>query len=259
MDAETVIELMSSAPERYNTVRAAMCYRGNGSAINTSREQYLDSELGRRETVGLVGAYQASDPPEPKGLFEWRCRVWYASVSPGTRDDCYRVELELPESIYPGGATHIYTWNGADEVLDRRIDAVSSTDDPKWLRLARDSFWTTYPFDPDGIAGLSFFLDHLDLKIKGVVQKAGREAIRMVGLPVEAWELDPDPLQWGGDEYEILVDKERGVLLHCASQIGGDNIDSFEVEEIYFDESFPKNVFTASEPLPWLTCPSSKT
>ena len=32
------------------------------------------------------------------------------------------------------------------------------------------------------------------------------------------WEWDPDPLSWGADEYEVLVDTERGVLMRCASR-----------------------------------------
>jgi hypothetical protein len=47
-----------------------------------------------------------------------------------------------------------------------------------------------------------------------------------------------DPLSWGADEYEAVVDAERGVLLRCASQLGGRDFDALEVEEIHFDERF---------------------
>ncbi len=64
------------------------------------------------------------------------------------------------------------------------------------------------------------------------------------------WE-DTDPLSWGADEYEVVVDAEHGVLLRCASRLRGEDFDTLEVEEIYFDEQFSDEVFTSREPLPW--------
>ena len=69
---------------------------------------------------------------------------------------------------------------------------------------------------------------------------------RCAGLDVH-----PDPLYWGADEYEVLVDAERGVLLRCASRLAGEDFDALEVEEIHFDERFPEDTFASREPLPW--------
>ena len=157
----------------------------------------------------------------------------------------------MAEEAVSGGGTHVHAWDGAGAVLDRRAGGGPSEGDPHWLQLALDSFWTTYLFDPDGISGLPFFLDELDLRVEGVTQKAGREAIRLVGVLVEEWEHDPEPLRWGAEEYEVLVDAERGVLLRCASRLGGEDFDALEVEEIHFDERFGEDVFTSREPLPW--------
>lgn len=251
MDPETVIRLMCSAPRRYKTVRAALRYRGDGRAIKDARQRYLASELGRLETRAEPEAPPEGGHSEPDGPFGWRCRVWYAGVNPGTRGGRYRVELELPQRVYPGGGTHIYAWDGADTFLDRRTGGGPPQDDPGWLRLARDAFWTTYPFDPDGVSGLPHFLDSLDLRVEGTTLKAGREAVRLVGVPMGEWEFDPEPLWWGADEYEVLADAERGVLLRCASRIEGEDFDALEVEEIFFDESLPEGVYTTPEPLPW--------
>jgi hypothetical protein len=89
--------------------------------------------------------------------------------------------------------------------------------------------------------------------VGGTTVWAGREAVRLVGVPRERWdwEWEADPLSWGADEYEVLVDTERGVLLRCASRLGGEDFDALEVEEIYFDERFGEDVFTSREPLPW--------
>jgi len=58
-------------------------------------------------------------------------------------------------------------------------------------------------------------------------------------------------LQWGADEYEVLVDADRGVLLRTASRLDGGDIDALEVEEIHYDEPFAQAVFESREPLPW--------
>ena len=38
---------------------------------------------------------------------------------------------------------------------------------------------------------------------------AGREAVHLRGVPGEEpdWEWDPDPLHWGADEYEVVVER----------------------------------------------------
>jgi len=119
--------------------------------------------------------------------------------------------------------------------------------------LATDHYWTFYPLLTDEICGIPQELRPLDLTVESPVKWAGREAVRLVGVPGERcdWERDPDPLHWGADEYEVVVDTERGVLLRCASRLGGKDFDALEVEEIYFDERFGEDVFTSREPLSW--------
>lgn len=209
----------------------------------------------RLETGGSPDPSEEVGYGEPDGPFGWRSRVWYAKVSPewGERS---RLELELRKEVYPGRGVDILAWDGQvsgpNTAVSARTGGGPREDDPPWLWLAVDSFWSTYLFDFDGIAG--FPLDSRELRLEGETRKAGREAIRVVGVPEDAWEeWDhwPEPLWWGADEYEFLVDAERGVLLRCASRLDGKDIDALEVEEIHFDERFPEDVFTASEPLPW--------
>jgi cytolysin (calcineurin-like family phosphatase) len=75
--------------------------------------------------------------------------------------------------------------------------------------------------------------------------------VRLRGVPVEEWEGAPEPLWWGADEYEAVVDAERGVVLRLASRLGGEDFDALEVEEVYFDERFREDVFISRKPLPW--------
>jgi len=236
---EDVLELIRSAPERYETVRAALCYRGDGPIIKAVRERFLRSE-GARRTFG--DPPEDSDPiphAEPDGPFGWRCRIWRVD------DARWRQELELP-----GGGVDIAASAGPGYVWNQRIGAGLRADDPSWL-MGTDIFWTMYPFDPADIAGVDRKLGRLDLVAEGPVTWAGREAVRLRGVPVEEWEGPPEPLWWGADEYEAVVDAERGVVLRLASRLGGEDFDALEVEEIHFDERFPEDTFASREPLPW--------
>jgi hypothetical protein len=169
---EEVLKLISSAPERHDTVRAALRYRGDGPTLKALRDRYLASEAHRLETGGAPGPSEEVRHPEPDGPFGLRCRVWYAGVSP-ERGGRYRLELELPREAYPGGGVDIRAWDGrivgshgTSTVVNSRIGGSPREDDPPWLRLAQDSFWTTYLFDPDNIAGLP--LHHL---VEGAVPR----------------------------------------------------------------------------------------
>ena len=255
MEPEDVLELIRSAPERYETVRTALCYRGDGPTMKALRKSYPASGAGRREAGDAADQLEEDGFSEPEGPFGWRCRLWYAKASP-ERGERYRLEVELPEEVYPGGGVDLSAWDGRvavprgqDTFVRSRTGGGSREEDPHWMALARDSFRTPYLFDPDNIAGLP--LHGLDLRVQGKTRQASRDAIRMVGVPVEEWDHFPEPLWWGADEYEVLVDSERGVLLRCASRLNGEDFDALEVEEIHFDERFPGEVFSSRQPLAW--------
>jgi hypothetical protein len=87
---QEVLELMHSAPERYDTVRAALRYRGDGPTIKVVREQFSRSEVHRRTFGDRLVPSEPIRHPEPDVLFGWRRRVW--SIG----DHRWRRELELP-------------------------------------------------------------------------------------------------------------------------------------------------------------------
>jgi hypothetical protein len=237
---EEVLKLIGSAPQRYDTVRAALRYRGDGSARKEISERIRSSAAGRR-AFGI-----SPDRPiyqwYPDGPFGWRCRAWYAGA--------YRERLETEVA---GGGVNISAINGYMRFWRHRIGARPREDDPPWFDLALDHYWTFYALLTDEISGISNRLRPLDLTVEGTTVWAGREAVRLVGVPRERWdwEWEADPLSWGGDEYEVVVDAERGVLLRTASRLGGKDFDALEVEEIHFDERFGEDTFASHEPLPW--------
>jgi hypothetical protein len=239
VEPEEVLELIRTAPERYDTVRAA-----------------LRTEAGRR--AFQVPSGEPSEPirhPEPDGTFGWSCRAWHA--------DEYRWRLEADR---PDGGVNVHASSGrtpsgaapwGPQYMGRfwrhRVGGGSWEEDPPWFDLANDHYWTFYALRTDEICGICGELRPLDLEVVGRVSWAGREAVRLVGVPGEEWDWgwDPDPLSWGAVEYEVLVDVERGVLLRCASRLRGKDFDALEVEEIHFDEQFSEEVFNSRRPLPW--------
>jgi hypothetical protein len=258
MEPQEVLELIGSASQRYGTVRAALRYRADGLMVKEIRDRIVRTEAGRRAfQISPREAAEAisrpADYPEPDGPYRWRSLAWHA--------DRYHWRVETG---VPGGGVDISACNGRRRlpiggppgsglVWDRRVSAVPREDDPRWFRLAGDHYWTFYPLLTDEICSISGELRPLDLAVEGPVTWAGREAWRLVGVPGAAWDWgwDPDPLSWGADEYEAVVDVERGVLLRCASRLGGKDFEAQEVEEIRFDERFGQEVFDWREPLPW--------
>ena len=254
MQPEEVLKLIGSAPQRYDTVRAALRYRGDGSARRVIGERIRSSEAGRR-AFGISPESAADQWWYPDGHFGWSCRAWHAD------EFHWRLETDLP-----GGGVHILASNGrtlshappfGPHYMGRfwrhRAGGSSPEGDPPWFSIAVDHYWTFYALLTDEISGISGRLRPLDLTVEGTTVWAGREAVRLVGVPRERWdwEWEADPLSWGGDEYEVVVDAERGVLLRTASRLRGKDFDALEVEEIHFDERFGEDTFASHEPLPW--------
>ena len=106
MEPEGVLDLIHSAPERYDTVRAALRYRGDRLVRKEIRESIVRSGAGRRafdvsEREAFEETERAIDHPEPDGPFGWRCRAWHAD------EYHWRMETDLP-----GGGVNISAVNG---------------------------------------------------------------------------------------------------------------------------------------------------
>jgi hypothetical protein len=195
---EKVLELMHSALQRYETVRAAPRHRGDGPTLTGRRERFRRSEAHRR----MFGEPDLSKPvsdPEPDVPFEWCCRVWRVD------EHRWRQETELP-----GGGVDIWASTGSirthktpqgppgsSEQWHLRVGGGRRADNPVWLIPTADTFWTMYPFDPADFASIDGELERLDLEVEGPMLWAGREALRLKGVPVEEWECPPEPLWWG--------------------------------------------------------------
>jgi hypothetical protein len=86
LEHEEVLELIGSASQRYDTVRAALRYRADGPTLKEIRERIARTESGRR-AFGISPREAAErlkcpiDHPEPDGPFGWSCRAWHGDTS----------------------------------------------------------------------------------------------------------------------------------------------------------------------------------
>jgi hypothetical protein len=231
MKREQILELMFGAKERYHTARATIREWRDEKTAAEVRERFAASEAYRR-TFGH-GPGDSSPSRYETEEFERTWRVWHE------RPDRWRQEAELPD----GSGTEYRVIDG------RSFWYYSPQDGVHAATTASGSFGPefeiAYVFDPESGAP---DLCYLEMRIVDRVRHAGREALRVEAKMPGEWEYPPEPLWWGADDYDLVVDAERGVILHLASRLEGRAFDITEVLDVDFDETFPEGTFTLDLP-----------
>ena len=223
-DLGDLLELIYGAGERWQTVRLTI-----REWQHAGRTRQAIERLNRRQSSGgdgqitLYGSIGGSEPEE----FEHVVRVWLDG-------DRAREEREGPHA-YP---------------------ALGIRDGDQWWMYSPDYGASTNEGDPNHQSGVgeqafgllepAHLLGALALEPAGEVEAAGRPALHVRGKPrgrdrQGAFMLFR--LGAGADEYELVFDRERGVLLRTTSLLDGQPISTVEVLEIEFDEDFPPETF----------------
>ena len=224
-ESERLLDLMFGAKDRYRTARATIREWRDERTAEWVRERFSRTEL-YREAFGPPGP-----SPRKRGDYERTWRVWHK------RPDRWRQEAELPDgteyTVIDGGSFWFY---GPDE------EALAATSAEG--RFGPE-FVIAYVFDPErGAPDLAY----LQMRVVGRIRHAGREALRVVAVKPGGWETIPEPLWWGADDYELVVDAERGTILRLASRLEGRAFDATEVLDICFDEAFSEGTFVLDLP-----------
>jgi len=226
-DLGDVIALLLGARDRYRTVRATLSVRYEArSARMTLRHQHGEPD-------------EATDVPDDFPETERRARAGILRVWLAPPDQI----REEREGVLGGWRLGIRS-GGSWWALDDEGDAYSNEKEPEVDTDIGES--TRLFFDPRPLVGA------LDLEVISETEIAGRAAIRLRGtrrVAQQPTELDFE-LHLTGDEFELDVDAERGVLLRKVARYGGVESSVEEMLEIGFDESFSPDTFAPITDVP---------
>lgn len=228
-ESERILELMFGAKERYRTARATIREWRDEKTVTEVRERFATSEAYRKTFGHEAGEY---DPPRYENEeFERVWRVWHE------RPDRWRQEAESPDGTEYRVIDGRSFWAYDPREGAHAATTASGTFGPE--------FEIAHLFDPESGAP---DLCYLEMRIVGRIRHAGRETLKVRATKPGGWEYPPEPLWWGADDYELVVDAERGVILRLASRLDGRAFDATEVLEVGFDEPFPEGTFALDIP-----------
>lgn len=219
-----LIALLYTARESFNTVHVRWRYTVDPDAMNSLMQRLADQQPpGSTATLTATSQTQHTETTSRFDL-----RLWWRK--PG----CWRDENQgsgyiLGTILCDGRAfsfdPHTQRWqpSTSNVVLEDRLDDVPL-------------------LDP------SFLLTSHDLRPLAETVHTGREAVQVQAIYRKGKSRIYEPVFWTtADEYALLVDKERGVLLRYAAKLNGQEVAVAAVDHIEFDEPVADAVFSPDE------------
>ena len=233
-----VVGLLYSARNSFSTVRASM------------RQWFHDQ--GDREEGGTASASRVEKTGSTLTI-EVDSQLWIGNPT--------RFRQEITTRGSPGDPTAYLlngdTWweyyssgfvgtNAPREQIPVEVDVtVRSEPVHPMYEDAEYAIISQTPLDP------SWLISGLWMEPGSRLRYAGREAIRVQAKPIQE---DNSEWYWweGADEYELLVDVERGILLRIEARRHGKGFAGIEVTQIEFDVPIPEETFVFT-PSPGMT------
>ena len=238
MEPRDLVHLLYTARGRFNTIHVEWNYHYDPNRTDIAVERWkaqdppvsvgvLTSTLPAAHAVPTVKTYQR--------------RLWWQ------KPDCWRDEDQGMISIFCREQWWLFS-SGYDHLTTNVMPL------EQWSRMGirnvqRGSGKPTWEDRLRNIplADPSFLLASHDLQPLATVRHVGREATRVRGTPRNTAHSIHDGIFWStADEYDLLVDKERGILLRYAARLDGQEFAVAEVEHVSFDEPIPQDVFSFS-------------
>ena len=230
-----LLELLYGARDRFSTLRATVRTWRHVDRANEAMNRWAAQQpRGSVAVLGVSGAH-GSEPERPQSIVEEQTsRLWLQKPSR------WRHETDLAH-----GGTQVKIMDGdLWWVYDPRNGARTNemADQPERMRTGIGHALTLM-LDP------SVIIPGLSMEPLGRRVHAGRDAVAVRGLPRPLHTERAGPELWpGADEYELLVDAERGVLLRHAAGMDGEEFAGNEITSVVFDEVLLDDVFTFTPP-----------
>src|SRR5262249_46051297 len=244
--AET-LELLYTARHRFRTIAAGLRYRYRPALVQEGWNRWVarqapGSVADLRSGEGGPGsaAEQKHLPDSTEALQLWR--VWWDKPAR------WRHEVDLPDA----GKVHIWVIDGGRWWFYDSGEGTIHSHDMNERRAGRKRAPPSAPAVTDAkqaatqmaFVDPSVLLSSHDLEVVGRTVHAGREAIAVRARPRAEREPAVDPAFWAGaDTYQLLVDSERGVLLHYAASFRDTEYAAVSVERVIFDQAIDETLF----------------
>ncbi len=215
-----VVRLLYGARYSFSTLRASIreWYRhreGTGRPSQSKTEEirsrlWVDNPSRFRQEIETCG------PSHGPIVLLLNGDIWWQGYSSGV------AVTNSPKEQIPGGVEV--------KVLSRPVS-------PSYYWDADYAILSQIPLEP------SWLISGLRMEPVGRMMYAGRESIRVQAEPDQE---DNNGWYWweGADEYELLIDAERGALLRIEARSQGEGFSVIEVEDIEFDVSIPESTFS---------------
>jgi outer membrane lipoprotein-sorting protein len=230
-DLAEAIELMHTSIGRWRTLRAGGREWRHLARAREAWERWI--LRGRSGTVTYLG--EPEGEPEPAETEE-RWRLWLAKPN-RTRAE-FTVEEEMVTVVSLGDTW--WSWSPTRRVTTNAGDPRHSHGTGPGQAL----------IDPASI------LPAVELEVAGRSTFLGRPVLEVTARPSPLDEDDEEAPEWrsathglgsGADDYRLLVDTERGVLLRSEALIGDEPFRVLEMKDVAFDEDLPEQTFTPPE------------
>lgn len=225
-----LLELMHTSEQRWRSLRAE-----GKEWRHTAMHLEAFMRMVRRRRSGSVAVFGSSsvDAEEPEES-ESRWRLWMA------RPDRVRAEFsvghgEMVTAVVDGGTWWSWSPSTGAQTNEGRENAETGLG--------------------PGVALMhpAVFLPAVDLEIRGQTTRLGRSAHEVLAVPTSSDDGEENSgllhgIGSGAEEYELLVDTERGVLLRTEARLRGRPFLVLEMDGVAFDEDFPSDTFTLEPP-----------
>jgi outer membrane lipoprotein-sorting protein len=221
-DLAVLLELMHTSAQRWQTIRASGWEWRHPVRSQRAWQRLIPRDGSRAVTF----AAKSQGHPEPEESREpWR--LWLAQPDKVRTE--FLVEDEAITAVIVGNTW--WSWSQSREVATNRGDSHHS-----------------HGRGPgDALIAASSILPAVELVLAGRATFIGRPVLEVLATPTPLdasdWRHAAHDLGGGADEYALVVDAERGVLLRGEARIGGQPFRIIGMETVVFDEELGDDVF----------------